>query len=167
MSRTKERNDMATTKPPTVEELAKRLDALEKENKLLKAKVEALENGGRGRGGGRSRYRALYSDDPNAPPEIQDDSITSDAVSDVLGGFIDTFNTKAERKEAPVGYMIGNMDIELKTQVIKDGNELILVAADPESAPEAISTVKMSVKAVPRANRFQQGEQRERKRRDE
>jgi hypothetical protein len=152
---------MATTKDPTIEELVKRLDALEKENKGLRMKVEALEKG-KSRGG-RSRYSTKYSDDPNMPPEIQDESITSDAVSDVLGGFIDTFNTKAEKKEAPVGYMIGNMDIELKTQVIKDGNELILVAANPDSAPETVSTVRMSVKAVPRPNRFQQGEQRDKK----
>ncbi|MCL1904599.1 MAG: hypothetical protein FWG19_00545 [Methanomassiliicoccaceae archaeon] len=135
---------MTTTKTPTLEDLAKRVEALEKENKELRAMLSA---GGGGRGGGRSRYRTRRSAD--GKEHVQDDSISNEAVSDVLGGFIENFNEKAEKKQSPVGYMISNMEIELKTQVIKDGDELILVPVDPDSSPESVSTVKMEVRAVP------------------
>jgi len=156
-SNKRERNDMATEKgPPTIEELARRLDALEKENGELRSKIEAIEKAREMRAG-RSRFRTRYPQDPGAAPQVQDESITNEAISDVLGGFIDNFNEKAEKKESPVGYMISNMDIELKTQVIKDGNELVIMAVDPDAAPETVSTVRMSVRAVPRSGAHNPG----------
>jgi len=125
--------------PMTIEALAKRLDSLEKENNELKARLTSME-----RSGGRSRDRAGRSNG-----DAHDEGITDEAVADILGGFIENFNTKARKRESPVGYMISNMEIELKTQVVKDGDELVFMAADPDAVPETISTVRMEVRAIP------------------
>ena len=138
---------MATleTLEETVKNLTKRVDALEKENAELKAMMNTATDD----------VSTLKKKSALLASPASGASITSEAVSDMLSGFIDSFNSKADKKDAPVSYMMSEVEIDLKTMVVmKDNGELLLKPADP-GTPEnvaAVAPLKLSVKAVPGRN---------------
>jgi uncharacterized protein (UPF0335 family) len=158
---------------PTLEELAKRMDALEKENANLKARVESMytELTGTGTTPSMMAVRSLplaSAADSSALME-KDTTIaklqtelrtvkskvnnrySSDDVSEYIGDMIDNFNSKATVRDSPVGYMVSNVDLELKAQVVKEGEDFMFMSADPESkSADSMSTIKISVRAVPK-----------------
>jgi len=76
---------------------------------------------------------------------------SAEDLTGYLGGLIDSFNSKATVTDSPVGYMVSNVDLELKAQIDNDGKDLKLVSADPTvKSAESMSTIKISVRAVPK-----------------
>ena len=155
---------------PTVDELAKKIETLESDNASLKLKVETM-NTKLATAAVQSQPLAAVNmqtvdartllEKENKIVELQsklnvitvkmDNRYTAEDISTYLGSIIDDFNTKANEGDSPVAYMVSNLDLELKAQVVKDGNEFKFMSADPESkSSDSMSTIKISVKAVPK-----------------
>jgi len=122
----------------TLEELTKRVEALEKENTELKARVDALS--------ASSAASARMSTMSSTP---SDSVITNEAVSDMLSGVIDSFNSKANKDDSPVGYMMSEVEINLKATADMKSNQLQLKPLDPSTPAGNATEVRMAVKAVP------------------
>ncbi|MDY0266974.1 MAG: hypothetical protein RBQ94_04940 [Methanimicrococcus sp.] len=78
------------------------------------------------------------------------DTYTPEEVNEYFGKAMDEFNSKKRTETGEVDYLVSNIDVDLKTHIAKDG-ELKMSAPDMETAgKEAVSTVKISIKAVPK-----------------
>jgi hypothetical protein len=136
----------------TIDELAKRVEALEKDNADLKAKMTSLTKTTQETSLLKTiqpRNRILGTADT---PPAQIPPITETAIADVLGGFINNFNAKADGGGSPVSYMMSEVEVDLKTVVVtRPDGTLVLEPADVDTPPQAVTPLKLSVKAVPRA----------------
>ena len=117
---------MTTT--PTTADLLKRIESLEKETVQLRANMAS---------GTRS-----------APA---DTAYSTDDVSDMIGKFIEEFNAASLAKDYSVAYMISNVDLDLKIQIVKDGSEYKMKNADPGQDADTLQSIKFSVKPIPNA----------------
>ncbi|MDR0334288.1 MAG: bZIP transcription factor [Methanomassiliicoccaceae archaeon] len=120
----------------TIDELAAKVAALEKENGELKKKVDVLDTAGAQKASASGTAGNVYS--------------TQD-ISDLIGGFIDDFNSKAAAKGGPVAYMISSVDMDLRVYLVREGGVYKLMNAEPNSNADALSSMKLSVKPVPRS----------------
>ncbi|MCL2031962.1 MAG: bZIP transcription factor [Methanomassiliicoccaceae archaeon] len=128
----------------TLDELEERVSTLEKENAELKAAVSTLSKNA------AQTVAQPRSLSPNGTAAAA--SITGDSVADVLGGFITNFNSKADTGKSPIGYMMSEVEVDLKTVVVtKADGQLALEPADVNTPAQAVTPLKLSVKAVPRA----------------
>jgi hypothetical protein len=77
-------------------------------------------------------------------------SFTLDQMSNYFAEAIDSFNKNANSTNQSLDYVINEMDVELKTALSKnDTNEMVMTA--PNIVNEnAYSTVKFSIRAVPK-----------------
>ncbi|MCL1811580.1 MAG: hypothetical protein FWG41_05125 [Methanomassiliicoccaceae archaeon] len=125
----------------TLEELTKRVEALEKENAELRAMMD-------------STIKSTISPKmATVAPPSAGASITNEAVADMLGGFIDNFNSRAVNNNSPVGYMMSEVELDLKTVVVmKENGTLLLKPADETSPAQSVAPLKLSVRAVPGQN---------------
>ncbi|AIZ56047.1 hypothetical protein Mpt1_c01440 [Candidatus Methanoplasma termitum] len=139
---------------PTIDDLAMRVEALEKALSVEPANIGASS---------RTLYAAsVLTPDAKAVLEkrINDlelakskvsNAFTSEDISNYLGTVIDKFNSKASGGDSSVAYMVSNVDLELKAQVVREGNDFKFMSADPETrSVESMSTIKISVRAVPK-----------------
>ena len=78
-------------------------------------------------------------------------SYTPEDISNNLNTIIDQFNNRVNSLDPSVGYMINAMDVDLKAQVFTDDEKkLRFLSGKPSSGEEAISTIKISIRAVPK-----------------
>lgn len=76
-------------------------------------------------------------------------SYTPDDLAAYFNKTISAFNAQMGDASKGVSYIINNMDVDLKAQIVKSAGELRLLC-DPESGGEnAMSTIKISIRAVP------------------
>jgi len=93
----------------------------------------------------------LMNRDLSSAKSKVDNSYTPQEISGYLGSVIDDFNSKTKGQSGKVDYMINSMDIDLKTQVYKDENEIRLSGVDVNKAGESgVSSIKISIKAIPK-----------------
>lgn len=121
----------------------KKLENLESEILELKAMMNAAYGG--------STPIALRStlSAPSASSAASGPDITTGAVSNALADFIDTFNSKAEKSTSPVSYMMSDVEIDLKVNVVGDSADKVVFKTIDPGAVSATS-VKMAIKAVPK-----------------
>jgi exonuclease VII small subunit len=153
----------------TIDELSKKVETLENENAALKLSVNALNNAAVSRVAttqvagtqvSASDTKVLLEkeskilqlqNDLNTVKAKVNNLYSSDDLSEYLTGIIGKFNSQNIEGDAPVAYMVSNVDLELKAQVVKDGNDFKFMSADPETkSADSMSTIKISVKAVPK-----------------
>lgn len=75
-------------------------------------------------------------------------------LSSYLTNAIDSFNKQVNASNNAVNYIINGMDVEFKATIAKDdANQMVLSAPDlASSSGEALSTIKLSIRAVPKTN---------------
>lgn len=81
-------------------------------------------------------------------------TFTSKQLSNYLTNAIDSFNKQVNASNNAVNYIINGMDVEFKATIAKDdANQMVLSAPDlASSSGEALSTIKFSIRAVPKTN---------------
>lgn len=85
----------------------------------------------------RSKFKAAY---------------TAEELSGYLNSAIDSFNSQVNTVDSAVNYIINGMDLDLKAQVYKDEqSRMMFTVADLASKSEnSLSTIKISIRAVPK-----------------
>jgi|GEM_PF-2341073 len=103
------------------------------------------------------KKKALSLQSAISPPEVEaataimkETSYSTGDVASYLGTMLKDFNTKNEDSNAKVDYMISSMDVDLKTQVYNDDNQLRMSGANVSAGENGVSSVKISIKAVPK-----------------
>ncbi len=81
-------------------------------------------------------------------------SFTPSQLSNYLSNAIDNFNKQANTSNKAVNYVINGMDVEFKATMAKDdANQMILdVPEIANNSEDALSTIKLSIRAVPKTN---------------
>ena len=73
-------------------------------------------------------------------------------ISQYLTSVINDFNNSVNTEDATVNYIINELDVDMKASIAKTEDSKLLMAAPSLSAssPEALSTIKFSISAVPK-----------------
>lgn len=77
-------------------------------------------------------------------------SYTADDLAKYFNEAIDTFNGSMNNSAENVSYIINSMDVDLKAQVVKSNGELRFLCDPAASGQEVMSTIKISIRAVPK-----------------
>ena len=126
---------------PTIDELARRLDALERENSELKRRLDALE--------GTGAVGSVMMTRINNQPVSTENACNTNDISNIVGGIIENFNSKStESASGNVAYMISEAALDLKVLVVNDGSNTKILNAEPNSDGDTLSTIRFSVKPL-------------------
>jgi len=127
---------------PTIDELARRIDALERENGELKQRLNALE-------AAKLNVTTKSISQPVSQPINTDNACNADDIYGIVGGIIENFNSKStESASGNVSYMISDAALDLKVLVVNDSGTTKILNAEPTSNGDTLSTLKLSVKPM-------------------
>lgn len=80
-------------------------------------------------------------------------SYSAEDLSAYLNQAISDFNKNAEAQDGPAKYIINSMDVDLKAQIFHDEESKVLRFCAPnleKITDESLSTIKISIRAVPK-----------------
>jgi len=96
-----------------------------------------------------AKLKALQTE-LTAAKQVVESSYTKEEVAEYFGAVLNDFNTKTKTDTGDVDYIISNMDVNLKAQIYKD-DELKMSGANISKAGKSgVSSVRISIKAVPK-----------------
>lgn len=135
-------------------EIQKQLSGKIKENDELKKMISNLE----------TRLKAAEDNEKTLKKKIGEipsksgatpNSIKMESVSSYFKNVIDSFEKNLKTsKDSSVDYVIGNMDVELKTHLLSDDSgNAIITTPDPTNSDvskESLSTIRFSIKPIPK-----------------
>lgn len=153
------------------QELKKRNEELEKENKTLQTNLRNLTEE-------RDQLQAAYNELKKTQSASSDSlqrealklktdnealqkelnlvkgrlsaSFTSQELANYLNEAITDFNSKIGQSSDTIDYAIGNMDVGLKAQIVKQNDKLGFITTSTEGEA-AVSEIRFSITATPRA----------------
>jgi len=129
----------------TLDDLTARIEALERDNIVLRAQVDLMKS--------IISPPAIARVKTASAGNASEDTgviLTDENLSDMLGGFIDKFNERTSK--SPVGYMMSDVELDLKTVIIKDNDKPVFKTVDAGTPAENVVPLKLSIKAVPAKN---------------
>ena len=129
----------------TLDDLAVRIEALERDNIELRAQVDLIK--GIVAPPAIARVKAASAGNASEDTGV---ILTDENLSDMLGGFIDKFNERTSK--SPVGYMMSDVELDLKTVVVKNNDKPAFKTVDAGTPAENVVPLKLSIKAVPANN---------------
>jgi chromosome segregation ATPase len=77
-------------------------------------------------------------------------TFTPEQMSQYFSNAIDKFNNQLNTSIPSLNYVIGEMDVELKTNITKDDSNDMVMSAPDITNENNLSTIKFSIRAVPK-----------------